>query len=127
MLIDFGSILTDSQIRPELTDEFGLLEMGYCQDLEKEVEFNDNSVDFLTTDGTEIVLATPQSNSYIGDQKGTFLIKDTRFVNGKETITIVLKVPFNIKIDLPICSTIRLFKPSLEKMEIEFGDADEVT
>ena len=101
--------------------------MGYCQDLGKEVEFNDNSVDFLTTDGTEIVVATPQSDSYIGDQKGTFIIKDTRFVNGYETITIALKVSFDIKIALPICSTIRLFVPTLESMEIEFGDDGQAT
>ena len=73
------------------------------------------------------MLATPQSDSYIGDQKGTFIIKDTSFVNGYETITIVLRVPFKITIALPICGTIRLFEPSLDSMEIEFGDDGQVT
>ena len=127
MMIDFGSIERGEQLIPELTDEFGLLDMGYCQDLEKEVEFDENSVNFLTTDGSSIWLETPQSYHDIGTKTGHFLVKDNRWVNDFETITIVLKVPFTVTISPPICDTIRLIESEISNLEINFGAEDEET
>jgi hypothetical protein len=44
MSIDYGSVRQVVQDIPEITDEFGLLDLGYCQDLQNEVQFDEDNV-----------------------------------------------------------------------------------
>ena len=124
MTLDFGSAETDSQALPPLSDMFGLIRNGFCT-VNIYVETrrptkNRASRFWLAVEDHLIVLRSPDSVDWLGENTGTYILKSVG-PNGGETK--IYEEDFGVHISDPNCHDIRILeRAALSPMEIFLGD-----
>ena len=118
-----------------MVDYFGLLPLGYCNDLENKVEFDEDNLDFLeiqdeeeeqilVTNENQIVLQSPHSPVYIGTKNSRLLVTYTEIIDGLPRISVLLHHDFTTTIELPICEDMQLNPIDVGDMTLDFGSAE---
>jgi hypothetical protein len=118
-----------------LVDSFGLLVLGYCNNLENKVEFDEDNLDFLeikdeeeeqilVTNENQIVLQSPHSPVYIGTKNSRLLVTYTEIIDGLPRISVLLHHDFTTTIELPICEDMQLNPIDVGDMTLDFGSAE---
>ena len=124
MEIDISLIAVgEEQPLPSFSDQYRVLEMGYCQDLLYTCTIRkDNTVQtvpFLRVEDSKIILDSPTSAAYIGVWTATFTVLG----DGAS----LFSTQFGVTVNTAACELLQFSFGSIDPIEFQLGETLEVT